>query len=432
MSPQPKDSPSPQRVAWFQCAAGVAGDMTLAALVDAGANPDHIAAAIASLGIDNYALHFERVQRCGVSAIWTNLVIDQHGHDQHAHDHRPAREVLKMIEAADLSPRVKQRALTTYRVLAEVEGQIHAVPWEEVELHEVGAVDSIIDVVGVCAALESLAIDAIYCSPIAVGHGTVRTAHGELPNPVPAVAHLLAQYGAPVVGLDTTMEVSTPTGVALMTTLAAEVTGGIDGDPTKNLTARFGGMPAMQVDAVGYGAGTADPPGRPNVVQVMIGPFAPSAPTLPTSSLSGVGAEGSEQIVQVEANVDDVSGEILAHTIAQLLAAGAVDAWATPIVMKKGRPAHTVSALCHPADLAQVGQVLIAETGTLGIRAHQMQRWPQPRTESTVEVDGHLIRIKRGSGRFKVENDDAVAAAHALGLSLREVLRRAEALAAQQ
>jgi uncharacterized protein (DUF111 family) len=228
------------------------------------------------------------------------------------------------------------------------------------------------------------------------------------------------------------MEVSTPTGVALMTTLAAEVTGGIDGDPTKNLTARFGGMPAMQVDAVGYGAGTADPPGRPNVVQVMIGPFAPSAPTLPTSSLSGVGAEGSEQIVQVEANVDDVSGEILAHTIAQLLAAGAVDAWATPIVMKKGRPAHTVSALCHPADLAQVGQVLIAETGTLGIRAHQMQRWPQPRTESTVEVDGHLIRIKRGSGRFKVENDDAVAAAHALGLSLREVLRRAEALAAQQ
>ena len=305
-------------------------------------------------------------------------------------------------------------------------------PWEEVELHEVGAVDSIIDVVGVCAALESLAIDAIYCSPIAVGHGTVRTAHGELPNPVPAVAHLLAQYGAPVVGLDTTMEVSTPTGVALMTTLAAEVTGGIDGDPRKNLTARFGGMPAMQVDAVGYGAGTADPPGRPNVVQVMIGPFAPSAPTLPTSSLSGVGAEGSEQIVQVEANVDDVSGEILAHTIAQLLAAGAVDAWATPIVMKKGRPAHTVSALCHPADLAQVGQVLIAETGTLGIRAHQMQRWPQPRTESTVEVDGHLIRIKRGSGRFKVENDDAVAAAHALGLSLREVLRRAEALAAQQ
>jgi uncharacterized protein (TIGR00299 family) protein len=426
--------------------------MTLAALVDAGANPDHIAAAIASLGIDNYALHFERVQRCGVSAIWTNLVIDQHGHDQHghdqhahdhhghdhhghdqhAHDHRPAHEVLKMIEAADLSPRVKHRALTTYRVLAEVEGQIHAVPWEEVELHEVGAVDSIIDVVGVCAALESLAIDAIYCSPIAVGHGTVRTAHGELPNPVPAVAHLLAQYGAPVVGLDTTMEVSTPTGVALMTTLAAEVTGGIDGDPRKNLTARFGGMPAMQVDAVGYGAGTADPPGRPNVVQVMIGPLAPSAPTLPTSSLSGVGAEGSEQIVQVEANVDDVSGEILAHTIAQLLAAGAVDAWATPIVMKKGRPAHTVSALCHPADLAQVGQVLIAETGTLGIRAHQMQRWPQPRTESTVEVDGHLIRIKRGSGRFKVENDDAVAAAHALGLSLREVLRRAEALAAQQ
>jgi uncharacterized protein (TIGR00299 family) protein len=447
MTPQPHDQLQQSRVAWFQCAAGVAGDMTLAALVDAGANPDHIAAAIASLGVDNYALHFERVQRCGMSATWTNLVIHdaQHDHDHehdpehehehehaHGHEHRPAREVLQMIEAADLSPRLKQRALTTYRVVAEVEGQVHAVPWEQVELHEVGAVDSIIDVVGVCAALESLGIDAVYCSPIAVGHGTVRTAHGVLPNPVPAVAHLLAQHSAPVVGLDTTMEVSTPTGVALMTTLATETTGVTTRDARNTEAARFGAMPAMQVESVGYGAGTADPPGRPNVVQVVIGLVTHSPTTLPGTDLPGIGAASSQQIMQVEANVDDVSGEILAHTITRLLAAGAVDAWATSIVMKKGRPAHTVSALCHEVDLSQVGQVMIAETGTLGIRAHRMERWPQPRTESTVEVNGHLIRIKQGSGRFKVENDDAVAAAAALGLSLREVLRRAEELAAQQ
>ena len=409
------------RVAWFQCGAGVAGDMTLAALVDAGADPDQIAAAIAGLGVNDYALFFERVQRCGVRATWTNLVIhehEHHDHEHHDHVHRPAIEVLDLITAGDLPPRVRDRALAAYRLLAEVEGEIHGIAWEQVELHEVGALDSIIDVVGVCAALESLGIDEVHCSPIAVGHGTVRTAHGQLPNPVPAVSHLLARANAPSVGLDTTMELSTPTGVALMTSLVAGTTAG-------SFPGAFGAMPAMRVTATGYGAGTADPPGRPNVVQVVIGERAPDASVT-------VGAQRGQSIMQVEANLDDVSGEILAHTITQLLAAGAVDAWATPIVMKKGRPAHTISALCPESALTEVAQVMIAETGTLGVRAHRMERWPQPRTESTVILDGHSIRIKHSNGRHKVENDDAVAAASALGLSLREVLHRAEALAAQQ
>lgn len=413
-----------RRAAWFQCAAGVAGDMTLAALVDAGADPDQIAAAIAGLGVSDYALFFERVQRCGVIATWTNLVIhhhDDHGdhHEhEHQHEHRPASEVIELIRAADLAPRVRDRALAAYRLLAEVEGEIHGIAWEQVELHEVGALDSIIDVVGVCAALESLGIDQVHCSPIAVGHGTVRTAHGQLPNPVPAVSHLLARANAPSVGLDTTMELSTPTGVALMTSLVAGATAG-------STPGRFGAMPAMRVAATGYGAGTADPPGRPNVVQVVIGELAPDASVT-------VGADRGQPIMQVEANLDDVSGEILAHTISQLLIAGAVDAWATPIVMKKGRPAHTISALCAESALAAVAQVMIAETGTLGVRAQRMERWPQPRIESSVTLDGHEIRIKHSNGRFKVENDDAVIAAAALGLSLREVLRRAETLAALQ
>ncbi len=179
-----------RRAAWFQCAAGVAGDMTMAALVDAGADPDQIAAAIAGLGVSDYALFFERVQRCGVTATWTNLVIhhhddhgDHHEHEhehEHQHEHRPASEVIELIRAADLAPRVRDRALAAYRLLAEVEGEIHGIAWEQVELHEVGALDSIIDVVGVCAALESLGIDQVHCSPIAVGHGTVRTAHGQV------------------------------------------------------------------------------------------------------------------------------------------------------------------------------------------------------------------------------------------------------------
>ena len=423
-------STSAHRVAWFQCAAGVAGDMTLAALVDAGADPDHIAGAIAGLGVEDYALFFERVQRCGVSATWTNLVIDHehdhdhdhdhenhHEHDHEHHAHRPASEVLRLIAEADLAPRVKQRATATYRLLAEVEGEIHGIPWDQVELHEVGALDSIIDVVGVCAALESLGIDQIFCSPIAVGHGTVQTAHGQLPNPVPAVSHLLARAAAPVSGLNTTMEVSTPTGVALMTNLVTNNEPGAE-------PGSFGAMPAMRVISTGYGAGTADPPGRPNVVQVVIGELSPSAHT-------GVGAQRGQPIYQVEANVDDVSGEVLAHTITQLLSVGAVDAWAVPIVMKKGRPAHTVAALCSQSSLERVAQVMIDETGTLGVRAHKMERWPQPRTATTVNLSGHVIGIKHSAGRFKVENDDAVAAALALGLSLREVIRQAEALAAQ-
>jgi uncharacterized protein (DUF111 family) len=186
----------------------------------------------------------------------------------------------------------------------------------------------------------------------------------------------------------------------------------------------FGAMPAMRVISTGYGAGTADPPGRPNVVQVVIGELSPSAHT-------GVGAQRGQPIYQVEANVDDVSGEVLAHTITQLLSVGAVDAWAVPIVMKKGRPAHTVAALCSQSSLERVAQVMIDETGTLGVRAHKMERWPQPRTATTVNLSGHIIGIKHSAGRFKVENDDAVAAAIALGLSLREVIRQAEALAAQ-
>lgn len=394
------------RAAWFNCSAGVAGDMLLGALVDAGADPDAVADAVAGLGVQGYALTFERVQRCGVGATWANVVVHDHDHDHDHGPHRPAREVLALIEGADLGDRVRARALAAYRALAEVEGGIHGIDPDEVELHEVGALDAIIDVVGVCAALESLAIDRVVCGPIAVGHGNVRAAHGVIPNPPPAVVELLARVGAPAVGVDTTMELSTPTGVALMTTL----------------TDRFGPLPAMTVSAVGFGAGTADPPGRPNVVNVVVG--AESAP----GDATGVGGAGRTARM-LEANVDDVTGEVLAHTISALLLAGAHDAWATPIVMKKGRPAHTVHALCDDSTMERVARTLVAETGTMGLRASTVERWPQQRTETTVLVDGHSVRVKVTDARAKAEHDDAAAAAAALGVPLREVLRRAEQLA---
>ena len=200
-------------VAWFNCQAGVAGDMTMAALVDAGADPDEVASIIGGLGVDGYALLFERVQRCGVRATWANVVVD---HDHGLHDgragttalHRPVSAILAMLDAADLPARVRGRARGVFLRLAEVEGAIHGVDPTEVELHEVGALDSIVDVVGVCAALESLDVDEVWCSPIAVGHGEVHSAHGVIPNPAPATVALLADAGAPSRGIDTTMEVS--------------------------------------------------------------------------------------------------------------------------------------------------------------------------------------------------------------------------------
>jgi uncharacterized protein (TIGR00299 family) protein len=395
------------RIAWFNCQAGVAGDMTMAALIDAGADPDLVASMIGGLEVGGYALMFERVQRCGVGATWANVVV----HDDHTGSpspgleepssadhvaHRPLREILELLDGAELPDRVRERARAVFVRLGEVEGAIHGVDPAEVELHEVGALDSIVDVVGVCAALEALDIDEVWCSPVAVGHGSVRSAHGVIPNPAPATVALLAEAGIPTVGLDTTLEVSTPTGVALMATLASG----------------FGAMPSISSHSVGYGAGTADTPERANVVQVVIGQ-------------AGDRHHDGTPVALLEANVDDVTGEVLAHTVSTLLAAGAHDAWLTPIVMKKGRPAHTVSVLCDPSGITTMRAILVRETGTLGVRMSSLQRWPQQRVETTVEVDGYPIRAKLAEHRIKIEFDDAAAAAAAIGVPVRVVLERA-------
>ena len=386
--------------AWFQCSAGVAGDMTMAALVDAGADQFSIINAVHSLNIDGWAITFEAVQRCGVRSTWANVVVDDH---DHGHPHRPARQILDLIGSSDLSPLTRERALKVYQALAEVEGAIHGVSPDDVELHEVGAVDSIIDVVGSCAALESLDIDQISHSPIGVGHGTVSTAHGQFPNPVPAVSRLLAMQHAASFGVDTTMELATPTGVALMTALSSSPSG----------TA----MPAMDLHAVGFGAGTADVPSRPNVVQVVIGNLA--------EQTDGPG----QMAIELSVNVDDATGEVLADAIEQLLTAGAFDAWITPIVMKKGRPAFTVHALCDAARLDVVRTTMITHTGSLGIRATEVQRWPQQRSEQVVIVEGHEIRVKVAEHRVKVEFDDAKAVAAATGRPVRHIIAMAEQLA---
>ncbi|MGI8684906.1 MAG: nickel pincer cofactor biosynthesis protein LarC, partial [Acidimicrobiales bacterium] len=370
-------------IAWFHCFSGIAGDMALASLVDAGADLDEVLAMVRRLPVGGWTVEAHAVQRAGIAATRIDVRADD-SPVVRTHSH-----IAGMVEEGRLPRRVRERALATFAALADVEGRMHGRHPSQVHFHEVGGIDAIVDVVGTCAALEVLGIEQVYASPVATGHGMIRSAHGMLPNPAPAVVELLK--GVPTYGRDVTVELTTPTGAAL---LAANACG-------------YGPMPAMTVQAVGFGAGSREIDGLPNATQVVVGVPAADTVTPP-----------GQPVTLLEVNVDDVTGETVAHAVAALLDAGAHDAWVTPILMKKGRPAYTVSALCDPALAAQVARVLTAETGSLGVRGTTLERWPRVRDETEVEVAGLPVRVKVSPGRVKVEHDDAARVARRAGLPL--------------
>lgn len=379
-----------RRLAWFHCFSGIAGDMALGSLIDAGADLDEVRALCRRIPVDGWTLDVDPVMRCGIAASKARVHVDEP-----PIVHRTAAHIIGLVEEARLPDRVAKRAIRTFTLLAEVEGRLHRRPPSQVHFHEVGGLDAIIDVVGTCAALEVLGIDEVLASPVATGRGMVRSAHGLIPNPAPAVVDLLV--GAPTYGIDTPVELTTPTGAAL---LAANATG-------------WGPLPPMTIEASGFGAGDREIDGRPNVVQVVLGE-------------RDAQLERGQPVVQLETNVDDATGETLAHAITALLEAGAHDAWITPIVMKKGRPAHTVHALADVALAEQVAQVLMRETGSLGVRGRTFERWPAERRAGEVEVDGRPVRVKVSAGRVKVEHDDAARVARLVGRPVREVVSLAE------
>ena len=381
------------RTAWFHCFAGIAGDMALGALVDAGADIAEVRAMLERLPVGGWAIAAETVMRAGMGATKVHVHAPDDGGVVRTYSH-----ITALIEEARLPDRVRDRAQATFGALAEAEAHVHRRPIHQIHFHEVGGIDAIVDIVGTCSALEILGVDELTTSPLAQGMGMIRSDHGLLPNPVPAVMALLASRNVPTVGRDIAMELTTPTGAALVTALAAG----------------FGPIPAMAASAVGYGAGSRDLDGLPNLVQVVIGTAAaPSGAAHPLRLL--------------EANVDDVTGEVLGHVVGVLFEAGANDAWVTPIVMKKGRPAFTISALCDLALADQISNVLAIESGSLGVRRTAVDRWASTREMHEVDVDGYPVRIKVGPGRAKAEFDDAARIARRTGVPLREVLARAEA-----
>lgn len=381
------------RTLYFDCFAGISGDMTLGALVAAGADARALKGRLALLGLEGYEIDFETVDRSGISA--TRAVVKVTKDEK---PHRHLRDVLKIIENSRLEESIKERASKIFTRLAEAEARVHNVAVERVHFHEVGAVDAIVDVVGACIGFELLGVERFAASALHVGSGTVEMEHGRFPVPPPAVAELLR--GAPVYSTEIRGELVTPTGAAIVATLCES----------------FGPLPSMRVEASGYGAGTREYEKFPNVLRVMVG----------ETESADINIEGEEQLTVIETNLDDASPQILGHLMERALAAGALDCYFTNVQMKKGRPGVLVSVLCQPRDQETFMRLLFEETPTLGVRAYEVRRRALERESVTVETEFGRIAVKIGrmSGRVlsaTPEYEECREAALRAGVALRIV-----------
>jgi uncharacterized protein (TIGR00299 family) protein len=396
-------------MAWFHCFSGIAGDMALGSLLDAGADLQQVLTLLERLPLGGWKLDVEPVLRGGIAAtralvtVHDNVVVRTHAH------------IVGLIEEARLPERVARRSLATFAALAEVEAALHRRPVDQVHFHEVGGHDTIVDIVGAAAALEVLGIDEVRASPVATGLGMVRADHGMLPNPAPAVVALLE--GIPTWGRNLAVELTTPTGAAILAALSSG----------------FGPMPPMRVTGQGFGAGATELDELPNCTQVVCGVAADRSTgellVTEASSLSlpDGSSDAGQPVALLQANVDDATGEQLAHAVDVLLDAGAHDVWLTPVIMKKGRPASVVSVLCDPTLVRPLREVIREATGSLGVRVTSGERWPAARSLESVWVDGHRIGVKVAAGRIKAEYEDVASVSRRTGQPLRDVASKAEA-----
>ena len=388
---------------WVDASSGASGDMLLGALVGADVPLDVIQAAVDAASPEPVTLRVEAVTRNGFAATRVHVDVADSAH------HRSWRDVRTLLLESALADDVRDLALRVFERLAGAEGSVHGHDPLDVHFHEVGALDAIADVVGVCAGIIHLAPTAVVLSPVAVGSGSVRTAHGTLPVPPPAVAALLTgvpSYAGPP-GAPAT-ELCTPTGAALLATVATS----------------YGPQPPMTTRHVGVGAGGRDPEGHTNVLRLLVG-----APVEQH--------DGPDDLLVLETNVDDLDPRLWPDVITAVLAAGALDAWLTPILMKKGRPAHTFRALTRPDRAHDVRTAIFRETTTIGIREYPVARHALPRETATVSVGGLDVRVKlaRLDGvvvTAQPEYDDVVRAAHSLGRPIRDVLAEATATARER
>jgi len=389
------------RIAVLDAFSGISGDMTVGALLHLGLPLDRIRDAIATLGLRDVEVTAERVSRSGIAA--TKFHVRIHGRRPeaagHDHAHRPYADIRSLLGASALPPRVKESALAIFRRLAEAEGRVHDVEPDAVEFHEVGALDAIVDVVGAALGFAHLGVDAVHVGTLPLGQGRVDTAHGPLPVPAPAVVELLR--GRPVRVDDGTTELVTPTGAAIVAALAERQA-----------------APEMRIDAVGYGAGDRVLADRPNLLRVLVG-----EPHVPA---------GADDVIVLEATIDDLPPHIFEHVLERLLAAGARDAFLVPVIMKKSRPATMLRVLAAPPDRDRLAGIVFAETSTIGLRYTTWSRMVLPREERSVVTPYGPVRVKvarapDGTVNIAPEIDDCRRVAAERGVALKLVHQAAVA-----
>ncbi len=382
--------------AYFDCFCGAAGDMILAALLDAGLSIDVLHKTIADLALPGVSLEAARVRRHGLAAAHVTVRIDASTPRKHRH----LKHIEAILTASSLAPSVAERARAIFRRLADAEALAHGTTVEKVHFHEVGAEDAIVDIVGACAGLEALGVTRVLCSPIPTGSGVVTCDHGVMPVPAPATANLLK--GVPLAACDETGELTTPTGAAILTSLAES----------------FGPLPEMRVSAIGIGAGTREGATRPNILRVFLG------------AVEASDDAERDAVLEMRTQLDDTTAQSIAFACERLLEAGALDVFTVPIGMKKGRPGTLLTVLCRPADAATLEAILFTHTRTFGVRKHLCQRTRLVRRHQTVQTRFGPIRVKTGSLGGKVvqawpEFEDCAAAARAHNADLNAVQQEA-------
>jgi uncharacterized protein (TIGR00299 family) protein len=384
------------RLLYIDAVAGVAGDMLLGALLDAGADEARVRDGLEPLGVD---ILVTRTERHGIGAARLEVVA------RHEHVHRDWAAVRELIDRAELPTRAHARAHEAFRRLAEAEGRIHGVPPDEVHFHEVGAIDALADVCGTALALEDLDVEDVHCSPLPAPRGFVTAAHGRLPLPAPATLELLR--GAPMEGVDLRTELVTPTGAALVAAL----------------TTTYGPLPPMTLESTGYGAGSKDLEERPNVTRVIVGTTAQGPAKRPA--------------VLLACNLDDMSPELVPDAATACSDAGALDVWVAPVQMKKGRPGMVLSAIARPGDEAAVAEAMLRSTSTLGVRTTALHRYELDREIRTVSVEGRDVAVKLGRLHGEIvnvapEHDDVARVAAYLGRPVKAVWGEAWAAAQRE
>lgn len=374
------------KLCYFDAFSGISGDMTVAALIDAGADAAALTEGLQSLAT-NARFTVEKTKRAGIAG--TRFVVEAPVEHKHRHLHH----IDQMIGASALPDRVKQNSLNVFRKLGEAEAAVHGIAIEKVHFHEVGAVDSICDIVGACLGLELLGVERVHLSAVNVGSGTVQCDHGLMPVPAPATARLLA--GQPTYSAGPEMELTTPTGAAIAAALGES----------------FGRMPAMRVDRIGFGAGSKDFKGHANVLRVMIGE---SSRAIESTTVS-----------VIEANIDDATPQVLGYAMDRLFEEGALDVTLQPLLMKKNRQGSLLRIVARPEDQEKLARVALAETTTLGVRVYSAERRVQEREMVTVETEYGAVRMKVTPDGFAPEYDDCQALARAKSVPLKQVIAAA-------